>query len=1241
MISNNVARRSKILGLLTLLSCIVFVSSLSVPVSGQGSPVFMRLKAGSFDPLQALPALPEQLSYTPAQAAAAGVYIVQFTGPVMTEWKQAVVEAGGQLGDYLPDYAFLARLDSDAHKRVQALSFVRWVGPFEPAYKLSPGVDDDGARSYRLHLAPWADAQNALAALPVQAQTYHQGLVAVLDEAQVEQVAHLADVVWIEPLYLLRACNDVAGGDIMGGAAAWSNGYSADGVTVAVADTGLDTGNAATVHQDFYGRVTQARISSWPVVYANYGGGCETTNAGADDGAADLDSGHGTHVAGSVAGDGTRSAGQFRGLGYEATLTFQAVEQYTTWEDPSPYRCPNGYALTGIPYDVRSLLAEAYDWGARVHNDSWGGGDPGVYDLLAAQFDDFIYQNPDMTVVVAVGNDGADEDADGYVDEDSITSPGTAKNVIGVGASDNERSTGGYNPGGVCWTWGNCWSYPANPTRDDRLSDDREELAAFSSRGPLEDGRIKPDVVAPGTNILSVRSSQATGGGWWGLYDDYYMYMGGTSMASPLTAGAVALVRQYYIEGEAHANPSAALIKATLINSAVDIAGYGNASQEAGQPIPNNHEGWGRVDVAAATTPGFRQFEDDTQGVATSGTKTFDYDVQGAGQPFKVTLVWSDAPASASAAPALVNDLHLRVTAPDGVTHYWGNNFSGGWSQSYGNPDTANNVENVYVQSPSQGTWTVEVMGQNVPQGGAQPFALVVDSYMPPEELVVTGIQPSEAPNNAVLSDAVVSGGGFELTSMVYLVRDAVEIAGEDLTVDTEADTIHADFDLEGAAPGMWDVRVNNSSAASATLEGAFNVLDATLPDLTISKTAHRSLVAPGSWLTYSIVISNAGYVSATDILFTDTLPVGVTFERLTPLCIGGTAALSGTHGFACRVQAGSLLVEEGIRYTLVVSVGEGVSGTLTNQVVVGSAEADARPGNNSAQASVWVRGSEAVYVPLVLKFWPPLPGAPVLSPIDNADWNGIYMVSWEAAPGPETTAYDLEENGEIIQSDYAFTSYYAWGRDPGTYTYRVRGKNGYSVGPWSDPQSVTVLPPFTFESVADTYVLEGYASTNYGDEGKMWVGYDELLDPDGETARGFVQFDLSEIPASTSIREATLYLRLENSYDFEGQSRTITVYRLGTSWSETGVNWNSRPAIAEAYGSASVTHGRGPWYAFDVTALVQGWINDDWSNYGLAVRGPEHSGYDSSWKSFYTRESDSAPYIEVTYTAQPTRGGE
>ena len=90
-----------------------------------------------------------------------------------------------------------------------------------------------------------------------------------------------------------------------------------------------------------------------------------------------------------------------------------------------------------------------------------------------------------------------------------------------------------------------------------------------------------------------------------------------------------------------------------------------------------------------------------------------------------MTLVWSDYPSTAAAAVNLVSDLDLVVTGPGG-TAYWGNNFSGGWSQAGGSADRTNNVENVYIQVAAASSWTVEVRGYNVPNG-PQPYALVVD----------------------------------------------------------------------------------------------------------------------------------------------------------------------------------------------------------------------------------------------------------------------------------------------------------------------------------------------------------------------------------------------------------------------------------------------------------------------------------------------------------------------------------
>ena len=333
-----------------------------------------------------------------------------------------------------------------------------------------------------------------------------------------------------------------------------------------------------------------------------------------------------------------------------------------------------------------------------------------------------------MIILFAAGNEGVDANRDGYVDEGSMGSPSTAKNCITSGASENERSSGGYNPGGPCSTWGTCWpsDYPVNPTKDDGLSTSREELAAFSSRGPTDDGRIKPDVVAPGTNIVSTRSGEISGHGWGPYPNSDYMYMGGTSMANPLIAGAATLVREYYVEGQSH-TPSAALVKATLINSAADIAGYGAPGQEAAQPIPNNHEGWGRVDVGAATS-GSRKYRDG-ETVSTGANKTYHYQVGSSAQPFKATLAWGDYPGSLPSG-GLVNDLHLVVTAPGG-TVYRGNHLNNGWSTSGGSADGVNNVESVYIQNPAPGEWTVRVEGANVPHG-PQPFALVVTGQFGP-----------------------------------------------------------------------------------------------------------------------------------------------------------------------------------------------------------------------------------------------------------------------------------------------------------------------------------------------------------------------------------------------------------------------------------------------------------------------------------------------------------------------------
>ncbi|MFI4942836.1 MAG: Calx-beta domain-containing protein, partial [Burkholderiales bacterium] len=317
--------------------------------------------------------------------------------------------------------------------------------------------------------------------------------------------------------------------------------------------------------------------------------------------------------------------------------------------------------------------------------------------------------------------------------------------------------------------WSDWWpfNFPAEPLSSDPSAGNAEQMAAFSSRGPTLDGRIKPDLVAPGSWVLSGfsdlyqfpydASPNPQNGffqysGWGYPLNDKLKYLGGTSMSAPLVAGGAAVVRDFYQELHGHA-ASAALVKATLVNSAQDLLDEDNDGvNNNALAIPNFYEGWGRADLAAATD-GSRQFVDQTAGLATGGVASFTYDVA-AGTPLKVTLVWSDYPGDMAAFKMLVNNLDLEVSGPGGA-FYRGNVFGGGWSIAGGLVDDTNNVENVYVQTPAAGSWTVTVRGFNVPQG-PQPFALVVAGQLdepPPVTHVLTIAPPSNG--------TVTSGDGF------------------------------------------------------------------------------------------------------------------------------------------------------------------------------------------------------------------------------------------------------------------------------------------------------------------------------------------------------------------------------------------------------------------------------------------------------------------------------------------------
>ena len=235
-------------------------------------------------------------------------------------------------------------------------------------------------------------------------------------------------------------------------------------------------------------------------------------------------------------------------------------------------------------------------------------------------------------------------------------------------------------------------------------ADSASDIINFSSRGPTQDGRMKPDLVAPGTHITG--ASPQHGGTYTGngVCDKnfggstFYSLVSGTSQAAPQVAGAAALLRDWYVREVDPTPPSPALTKAILVNTAVDVAG-GNSGKNSSIPAaPNSDEGWGRVSIGAALDATQREYLDQ------SATNTLDangqsvlrsYQVDDTAKPVRVTLAWTDPPPAAVMGNAFVNDLDLEVSV--GGRTYRGNWLAGGVSVPGGQADFRNNVENVVL----------------------------------------------------------------------------------------------------------------------------------------------------------------------------------------------------------------------------------------------------------------------------------------------------------------------------------------------------------------------------------------------------------------------------------------------------------------------------------------------------------------------------------------------------------------
>lgn len=344
-----------------------------------------------------------------------------------------------------------------------------------------------------------------------------------------------------------------------------------------------------------------------------------------------------------------------------------------------------GYVV-GVDPDTFATadIIDAAAKGARLSNHSYGPVDPtfGDYQTMSADWDDALRAHNLVGAFAQYEGSPFNQ----YKRTDYFVG---AKNTVCVGATSALAHAG------------DSTASPPVPAADG--------LAYFAQYGPMNDGRVKPDLVAYGDD-------QSLDRGTTGVQTNR-----GTSFATPVVTGVAALVFQAH-KALTGAEPSAQLTKALLCNSATDL----------GAPGPDAQYGFGLVNAEAAMgTIALRASASSSpflEGTVTNGgTMVFSASLQNAPE-LKATLCWLDPAGNPAAAKALVNDLDLEILDPNGVLHY-------PFSLDPANPaaaatstsrNTVDPLEQLVVANPANGQWTIRVKGTSIPQGD-QAFAVCLN----------------------------------------------------------------------------------------------------------------------------------------------------------------------------------------------------------------------------------------------------------------------------------------------------------------------------------------------------------------------------------------------------------------------------------------------------------------------------------------------------------------------------------
>ena len=679
----------------------------------------VNLPARKYEPVKTPPA--ETVRAGSAENINAGekdYYIVQFAAATKDEWLDSLREIGAEIVQYVPHQAFFVYADGATISRIAAHSRVRWVGRYAADDKLSPELKEftAGARgnTATFDIAVFSRANLEEAASKVSDSFSGRILNAIrlpnnffnvlrveMPVNEVAEIAKISDVVRIDP-YIRPAREDERAAQIVAGnytspTSILAPGYNpltqfgvdGTGVTVSVVDDGVNIpGNGG-----FY--INPANTVDGPLRGAT---------AGASGGHGHINA---SIIAGSTPFGTLDPTGYNYGLGIAPKTNIINIPFLKSGNTTTDAQAVDDTLNTLGPNGVRGTIS----------NNSWGSGTNGnSYDSLAAQYDGLVRDGSlastidPFNIIFSAGNSGPGAN--------SLTRPKVAKNVISVANSENVR-----------------------PEIGGTSADNMEDLRGSSSRGPAADGRIKPDITAPGTVITGSRAGD--GSSVSGIIDANHAWSTGTSHAAPQVAGAAALFTQYWKNSHVGQYPSPSMVKAAILNTAQEMNGLTTNTAT----IPNGNEGWGRINMKYMLNTGVpMRYLNEEYTLQNTGTGVgYIGTVADSTKPVRITLVWTDPPGVSN--PALVNNLDLQVNVNG--TFYKGNVFTGGVSTTGGNGDTINNVEHVFLPAgiPAGSFFSVGVSAVALNGDGDLGNADTTDQHF---SIVAYNFQPLAPPPNAV-----------------------------------------------------------------------------------------------------------------------------------------------------------------------------------------------------------------------------------------------------------------------------------------------------------------------------------------------------------------------------------------------------------------------------------------------------------------------------------------------------------